>query len=193
MEELENKKGCVYFIKHVSLSPIKIGFSLNPSPIDRFDQFKTFAPYGAELIGFIITENSKKLESELHKKFASKKLNGEWFDISIEEAKNCIDFYSNIEDIQEMNNFQIAWAKNVKDINTVNDFYNNVFNNQFSIVKDDIFCIKTILNQKELMDMFNVSKEEIKEFVKTTKLQYKAFNINSGFIKKGYCIYTKEI
>ena len=54
MENTENKKGCVYFFRHIGLTPVKIGFSTHESPIGRFEQFKTYAPYGSEIIGFIV-------------------------------------------------------------------------------------------------------------------------------------------
>ena len=87
------EKGCVYFLKHVGLSPIKIGFSTNESPYSRFEQFKTYAPYGAELIGFIRTHDAKGLETELHSKFSNLRLKGEWFELSIEDANKYIKLY----------------------------------------------------------------------------------------------------
>lgn len=108
---MEKEKGCVYFFRHVGLSPVKIGYSENESPINRFNQFKTYAPFGSEILGFIQTYNASELESNLHKKFTSKRLFGEWFEITEEEVKKEIDFYSSIEDVKERNEFQIEWAK----------------------------------------------------------------------------------
>ena len=70
---METKKGCVYFFKHIGLTPIKIGYSENESPFNRFTQFKTYAPYGSEILGFIIISDAKELETLLHKKYASKR------------------------------------------------------------------------------------------------------------------------
>jgi len=106
---MENK-GCVYFFRHIGLTPVKIGFSDNESPIGRFNQFKTYAPYGSEILGFIICCNANKLESELHRKFSSKRLSGEWFDITDNQVESEIQYRSNIEDINNRNEFQIAWA-----------------------------------------------------------------------------------
>lgn len=111
---LIEKKGCVYFFRHIGLTPVKIGFSTSESPIDRFDQFKTYAPYGSELIGFIRTSEPNKLESILHERFSQYRLSGEWFEITQEQCNSVISFYSNIEDIKEMNEFQISWAKKLK-------------------------------------------------------------------------------
>ena len=113
-QNLEIKtKGCVYFFRHIGLTPVKIGFSNNESPISRFDQFKTYAPYGSEILGFIQTFDAKELETTLHERFSQHRLNGEWFEITQEQCENVINFYSNIEDIKEKNDFQIAWAKHI--------------------------------------------------------------------------------
>jgi len=111
---MEIQRGCVYFFRHVGLSPVKIGYSENESPMNRFFQFKTYAPYGSEILGFIMISEAKLLESDLHRKYASKRLNGEWFDISEEEVKKEIDFYTNIADIKDRNEFQIAWALEIQ-------------------------------------------------------------------------------
>jgi len=107
----QKEKGCVYFFKHIGLDPIKIGYSSNSSPVNRFQQFKTYAPFGAELIGFIKSGDAKKLETHLHKIHESKRLEGEWFNISKNEANSLILLHSNIEDVRDKNDFQIAWAK----------------------------------------------------------------------------------
>lgn len=107
---MENNKGCVYFFRHIGLTPVKIGFSTNESPIHRFSQFKTYAPYGSEIVGFIMTDTPYDIERSLHEKYASCRLNGEWFEMSDEQVKREIDFYSSAEDVKDRNNFQIAWA-----------------------------------------------------------------------------------
>ena len=111
MKNLEIKKGCVYFFRHIGLTPVKIGYSSNESPIDRFNQFRTYAPYGSEILGFIIISDAKELETLLHRKYANKRLNGEWFDLTEQDVNNEIDFYTNVADIKDRNEFQIAWAK----------------------------------------------------------------------------------
>jgi hypothetical protein len=107
-------KGCVYFFKHTSFSPIKIGYSSSESPIKRFEAFKTYAPYGAEIIGFIGSYNPEELEKSLHIKYNNKRLEGEWFNITVEEAEHEIEFNESVEDSRLKNEFQIAWAKTLK-------------------------------------------------------------------------------
>lgn len=112
---IEERKGCVYFFRHIGLTAVKIGYSQNESPIYRFENFKTFAPYGSEILGFIQTTEAKKIESNLHAKYANKRLLGEWFEITEDDVKNEIDFYSKIEDVKNRNEFQIAWANHLND------------------------------------------------------------------------------
>lgn len=135
MKNEKIEKGCVYFFKHIGLTPVKIGYSANESPLERFYQFKTYAPYGSEIIGFIITPDAKQLESTLHEKFSQNRLCGEWFEIKKEECENVILYYSNIEDIKEKNDFQIEWAKKV---NNRNRNYNKVIDIEQISVKGKI-------------------------------------------------------
>ena len=54
--------GCVYFIKHRGMDPIKIGMSNSNNPYDRLKDFETTSPFGIELLGFIKTDEPDKLE-----------------------------------------------------------------------------------------------------------------------------------
>jgi len=192
--EIEKVKGCVYFFKHVGLSPVKIGFSTNESPFSRFNSFKTYAPFGSELIGFIRTEKPKELETILHQKFSSSRLNGEWFEISKDEVDKCIKFYSDMEDIQEMNNFQVAWAKKIQE-NRIEEIQAKSleidgFSDLFSLKKNDLFTDRIILNQVELLGELKIEKSKLKEFAEANKMEYKCFRVENS-IKKGYCLYKK--
>ena len=145
---MEIKRGCVYFFRHIGLSPIKIGYSENESPIDRFNQFKTYAPYGSEILGFVIISDAKELETLLHKKHASKRLSGEWFELTEDEVKKEIDFYTKVSDVKDRNDFQIAWAKEIK--NKKDIAFNEVEKGDFKKykTKEKLFIEKYILNKK---------------------------------------------
>jgi len=80
------QKGCVYFIKLNGLSPIKIGYTTNESPQSRLKSFRTVAPYGATLVGYILSDNPCELERELHKKYKHARTQGEWFEITSEDV-----------------------------------------------------------------------------------------------------------
>jgi hypothetical protein len=161
----EEKKGCVYFFRHIGLSPVKIGYSTNESPIDRFNQFNTYAPYGSEIIGFIRSENAKELETNLHKKYSCFRLNGEWFEITEEQCNKEINLHSKIEDIKQKNNFQIAWAIKVKEEEEEEE-YEEIF---AKTTREKIFNIletKKNLNVQKLSKKINVSRKTIYQYIK---------------------------
>ena len=176
------KKGCVYFFRHVGLSPVKIGFSTNESPLSRFEQFQTYAPYGTELIGFFITEEAKQIETKLHQKYAAKRLKGEWFEISIEDVNYEINFYRVIEEVNQRQKFELSFAKNVDEKEMIFE------TNLFRFVKDDEFCNEKILNQKEITKL--IGKENCKKFVESKKTNYKSYRYE-GKVRKGYKLFFK--
>ena len=181
-------KGCVYFFRHIGLSPVKIGYSTRESPIGRFEQFKTYAPYGSEIIGFIQTFEAKELETTLHEKFSQYRLNGEWFDISEEECNKVISFYSNIEDIKEKNEFQIAYAKYVEKRHQYKTITNSILSTE---TEEEIFNDK---NNSVLMPIVSDRKNEIikilnsNSIVKVSEIAQK-FSISKKTVYK----YIKEL
>lgn len=177
---MENKKGCVYFFRHVGLSPIKIGYSENESPYKRFEQFKTYAPFGAELIGFIRTTRAKELETELHNKYSRDRIKGEWFEITKDESEKCITFYSNLEDIEEMNNFQVFWAKSFIKENNSEDITLKFLTLFLSDYNED--CDVVILNQTEIAKLLNVEKSNVSLFMRTKSYNIKPYKVN-GLVK----------
>jgi len=75
----------VYFFKHNGINGIKIGMTKNNDSVaNRFSAFNTHSPSGSEIIGVIETDRPDKLEKELHRKFANRRMNGEFFNISKE-------------------------------------------------------------------------------------------------------------
>jgi hypothetical protein len=89
-KELIMKKDFVYFFKHNNINAIKIGKTSGESVLDRFNSFRTYAPFGAEIVGFFETDNGHRDEKELHKLFKDHRLQGEFFDISLDIVKNII-------------------------------------------------------------------------------------------------------
>jgi len=94
--------GCVYFIRLTGLSPVKIGYSSKDSPQERLDAIKTSAPFGAELLGFVISEHPQKLESKLHRELKDVRLNGEWFDITSDKVRSICEKYMHESQKNEM-------------------------------------------------------------------------------------------
>lgn len=66
----------VYFIQSVAGGPIKIGCS--DAPEARLSQLQTGSPFKLEIVG-VVPDGGRKLEGELHKKFAGSRSHGEWF------------------------------------------------------------------------------------------------------------------
>ena len=90
---MQQEKGCVYFFKHIGLSPVKIGYSTRKSPTSRFNQFKTYAPYGAEMLGFFFNLMSlRRSRAFFMRKYKPFRLDGEWFDISEDKVFKEIAF-----------------------------------------------------------------------------------------------------
>ena len=78
---LENYNGgCVYLIREVEKGRIKIGKSKNVEK--RLNYFSVALPFQIEEVHFIATKNYDELERHLHKKFARKRVNGEWFELN---------------------------------------------------------------------------------------------------------------
>ena len=93
----------MFIFRHIGLTPVKIGSTSTESCIDRFNEFRKWAPYGSELIGFINSTDPKELEALIQNKYSNNKINGEWFEIDNEQVAYEIEFHSNIEDIKAKN------------------------------------------------------------------------------------------
>ena len=164
----EEKKGCVYFFKHTGLEPIKIGYSTNESPLDRFYQFKTYAPYGAEIIGFIRATKAKELETKLHYKYSNKRLEGEWFDITIEEVKKEIKLHEDIQESLLKSEFQLAWAKECvqEKLPLLDSFYNTL--NHLPNDEVALAMVKKFPNEtkKKIAEVMEVSRQMVYNYLK---------------------------
>ena len=88
--------GCIYFIRHKGQEPIKIGLTNEDSPEKRIRSMETVSPWGIELIGHFYTSIHYDMEKIIHDDFASRRLKGEWFNISPEDVEETIEKYSNI-------------------------------------------------------------------------------------------------
>ncbi len=99
MSSWKKKNGCVYFFRHIGLTPVKIGYSTNNNPFKRFKQFKTYAPFGAEIICFERCSMAFEAEKYLHENLKEFRLNGEWFDIKQKEIDLAVDYIRRIEEL----------------------------------------------------------------------------------------------
>lgn len=77
--------GYVYIIQDIDISKLfKIG--MTNKPFDRMYTFGVKLPFETELIHVIPSRNAYHLEQTLHARFAAKRVNGEWFDLSAEDV-----------------------------------------------------------------------------------------------------------
>ena len=83
--------GYVYVVQ--SGDAFKIGLSKNVP--QRVEQIQPIMPYPVEIILTIQTENMRTLEARLHKRYASKRLNGEWFALTDQDIEDIKREYSN--------------------------------------------------------------------------------------------------
>lgn len=79
----------VYLIEH-ELGPVKIGRS--NSPVRRLNDLDV-GPYQLRLIGILHSDDSAKLESELHIRFQNKKIRGEWFALDVDDVEYIFNEY----------------------------------------------------------------------------------------------------
>jgi len=76
--------GYVYLIQSPT-GAYKIGRTKNPD--DRMKTFGIQLPFEVQFVHLIETANMYKLERSLHKKFSSKRVNGEWFQLVPEDIE----------------------------------------------------------------------------------------------------------
>tara|TARA_R110000765_G_C18884416_1_gene602416 strand:- start:413 stop:949 length:537 start_codon:yes stop_codon:yes gene_type:complete len=171
MIEEEEEKQCVYFFRHVGLNPVKIGYSSNSTPLSRFDTFRTYAPFGAELLGFIETKEAKILESDLHKKYSDKRLKGEWFNISAEEVECLIVHYSTETILIEKSNFQIAYAKSLEPVEFCENFNPDIMldNENIHETLKRLLSSGDIYSKTKLAKEVGVSRNTIYKYIKKIK------------------------
>ena len=96
--------GCVYFMKHRGLDPVKIGMSTHNNPFDRIEAMETASPFGIELLGFIKTDDPIKLERAYHSKFFSLHVKGEWFSVSVEKINSILDYHNDNKVVLQIEN-----------------------------------------------------------------------------------------
>ena len=84
----------VYLFKQTGTEFVKIGMTKNSDVLERFRQFSTYAPQGAEIVGVIATDNALQLEKNLHNIYKDKRLNGEFFRLTDRECLEIIKKYN---------------------------------------------------------------------------------------------------
>jgi len=176
------KQGCVYFVKHKGLTPIKIGYSSNPNPSQRIESYKTCSPYGVDLLGFISVVDAKTLETNLHKKYKKNRINREWFNITVDNVREELLIHGEDELIDYLTKYTNRKIQIEPSI-TLNE-------------KEILFFDNLILNKNYFSyDLINLFEKETLEKISAKKLmsQLKIYCKIRGFnIQQGKCYYTKR-
>lgn len=76
-QERRPNPGYVYLMHAVGTEWYKIGFSVNPE--QRSEALAAKAPYDVEIVHMVQVSDMRSVESYWHERFASKRVNGEWF------------------------------------------------------------------------------------------------------------------
>ena len=155
--------GCIYFVKHKGLDPIKIGMSNYNNPFHRIGDMETASPFGIELLGFVKTDNPLKLEKKYHSKFSSSRIKGEWFSIPIEQVYSILEYHNGKNVISQLASFieelQISprealelIAKNRKVFDFDTDVH-GIFMNSYSTLVET--TNSSWVSKKELIDQYS--------------------------------------
>ena len=119
--------GYVYVFKMIGTDYFKIGMTNKESVKSRLDSFKVYAPNGVEVVQVISSKTPLKLEKDLHLKFESKRMKGEFFKLTESDLKY-LDLFQSEKTI-ELKNF----------------FWTYIFDNNLTI--DDV---KTLFLSKNM-------------------------------------------
>lgn len=85
-----SNKQSVYLIRE-QYGAVKIGIAV--SPLARLSHLQTSSPYALELIHHFRPDNAAEVEAQLHKRFASVRLSGEWFRLSEQQIADIVSKY----------------------------------------------------------------------------------------------------
>ena len=102
----KNQKKYIYLIQSLNDGYYKIGTSVNPNK--RIEQLQTSNSSKLKIINTYNSEFYNLIETALHNHYSHLKLNGEWFNFSINEEiefeEKCEKFENKIKFLKEMNN-----------------------------------------------------------------------------------------
>lgn len=153
----------VYLFRHKGTNYVKIGMTSNNDCAQRFQAFCTYSPYGGEIVGTIKTSAAKKLEKDLHQKYANKRLSGEFFELTQHECEQILlkhenkvtsDIISAIKQIESTGNYE--------SLETIRSFIDNI-NIRHSTDNDDKY--NNMVNLFRVSDKPNMTCTEISDYI----------------------------
>ena len=86
----KNRQSRVYLIQE-QFGAVKIGVSVHPG--NRLIDLQVGYPYELSLLHEFPTPNARRVEAELHARYADKRLRGEWFRLSPEDVEELVQEY----------------------------------------------------------------------------------------------------
>lgn len=138
----------VYFFKAINVNGIKIGMTTNEDLSKRLSALKISCPYGGKMVGYIKCENAAKKESELHKRLAHLRLNGEWFNID----ENYVSMLINEEEnnITELVLLVENWLKKGNNKKTLIAFLEK---EEYKELSDEKQMLVELINKNNIQDI----------------------------------------
>jgi hypothetical protein len=100
----------VYLIKNLSENHYKIGYTRRKVE-DRLNEFKTGNSSDLAVITFFESEWGSKIEAALHKRFSTKKVDREWFNLTREDVENFFSDCQKIHDSLNHLNSKNTWVE----------------------------------------------------------------------------------
>lgn len=89
----DNKCEWVYVIQDIQVTGFcKIGRTVTPK--DRFSLFDVKLPFKWQFVALIPCPNSASLEREIHRSYKDQRINGEWFNLTAQDAAILKDYAS---------------------------------------------------------------------------------------------------
>jgi hypothetical protein len=82
--------GYIYLVGSESIGMFKIGMTTR-FPTVRLAEFSPQLPFECKLLLYIETDNPLQLEAQLHQRFDTKRLRGEWFALDENEIETLLD------------------------------------------------------------------------------------------------------
>ena len=84
----KKKSGFVYLMLEDAFGYVKIGISYNPH--SRLSSLQTACPQNITLLGTLKTNDARRVETDLHERYADKHHRGEWFNLSNDDIKELL-------------------------------------------------------------------------------------------------------
>lgn len=190
----------VYFFRQVNSPYVKIGKASNDIN-DRFCAFKTYAPLGAYIVGYIECDNCHFLEKSIHLKYSEKRLKGEFFSLTDDEVYSEINIHNPDFSIMVsyIKQFMLETGITCNQIlSLVKSKYENTINQKYKYSDNEKFIelLKSLsgnrLTNYELVELFIENGFEVEtisfgKYLKSLGYENKAAKIG-GIVKRVYLL-----